>query len=201
MTTDATATTNGTLAEGVLERLKARQEAPARQDRVVTVRMPAELHQNLRDVAHKLRTSMNGLCVLALATAAEQLGRRLTMPLDESYKAIPVHVAKQIADHFDKSIVVILAYDQAFLHTHTTTYGRDATDKIAAAQWGEVCTNAVGADIRERTDFEDFRKHFDAGCLKEAVELLEWLKDNLPAGHTGAIGEFLQRRADRLRSA
>jgi len=34
--------------------------------RVITVRLPAELHQKLKDLAHERKISMNELCVRAL---------------------------------------------------------------------------------------------------------------------------------------
>ncbi len=49
------------------------------------------------------------------------------------YKPIPVEVARQISHEFDKSMVVILAYDPAHLLMHTVTYGVDPLDKETAA--------------------------------------------------------------------
>jgi hypothetical protein len=88
------------------------------------------------------------------------------------YKPIPVHVAKQIADHYEKSQVVIVAVDPVHDLTHTTTYGVSADDKVESALLGDWCAALIGCDVGKRTNYEDFRNDFDAARLKEAVELL-----------------------------
>ena len=44
------------------------------------------------------------------------------------YKPIPVQEAKRLAVQYDKSMIVILAYDPLHGLTHTTTYGVAAFD-------------------------------------------------------------------------
>lgn len=85
------------------------------------------------------------------------------------YKAIPVKTAKEIADHFDKSIVIIFSYDPIYGMLHTTTYGNGPQDKIDAAQGGEIATKALGGITELRKDFQDYR-------LEVANRLLNALK-------------------------
>lgn len=92
-------------------------------------------------------------------------------------KNIPVEAAKRIAEVYGKSHVVILAYDKHAEMTYTATYGVEAQDKVQAARLGDILTTAAGADIHKSTMYEDFRRDFDAGRLKQAEELL------LSAGH------------------
>jgi predicted HicB family RNase H-like nuclease len=57
-----------------LEKLKA----PWKQSSVVTVRLPRETHERLREVAHEKRTSLNVLCVASLEAALNELEKPLT---------------------------------------------------------------------------------------------------------------------------
>lgn len=94
------------------------------------------------------------------------------------YKGVPVEVAKQIAGSYGKDMVVILCYDHASNRTHTTTYGIAPVDKVSAANAGEICTQALGGDLRRSINYEDFRKDLDAG-KQRAME--EAIKKHLPA--------------------
>lgn len=80
------------------------------------------------------------------------------------YKPVPVEAARQIAHQFDKSTVVILAYDPVHELTHTATYGKSAADKDAAA-------SLVG-DISQRQTHEDFRTT-DQAARAESIEQLK----------------------------
>jgi hypothetical protein len=53
------------------------------------------------------------------------------------YQPVPVSAAREIAAKFDKTMVVILAYDPAHQLTHTTSYGVSAFEKEQAASVGE----------------------------------------------------------------
>mgnify|MGYP006908234730 CR=1 FL=1 len=86
------------------------------------------------------------------------------------YKPVAVDVARQIATQFDKSAVVILSYDPVHQLTHTTTYGRSAADKDAAAKLGDACASLVG-DLSRRTNYEDYRTT-DQAVRAEAIERL-----------------------------
>jgi hypothetical protein len=77
--------------------------------------------------------------------------------MSEKYQPIPVSAAAEIAERFAKSIVVITAYDRQYELTHTTTYGRDAQDKLDAAAAGEYLHRCAGGDLSKREIYEDFR--------------------------------------------
>lgn len=88
------------------------------------------------------------------------------------YKPIPVAVAKEIADKFGKSIVVILAFDREWERTHTTTYGVTSFEKENAAAVGEIATQAIGCDLGRKQVFEDFHRDYAPAFYKRAVEIL-----------------------------
>src|SRR3954454_15981188 len=81
------------------------------------------------------------------------------------YKQITTDVAKQIAEHFEKSQVVVWAWDPAHELVHVTTYGVSAEDKVVAAQSGELVGQVLGLDRSKQRSFQDFRQHFDAGLF------------------------------------
>lgn len=76
---------------------------------------------------------------------------------DHEYKSVPVSVAKEISDNFDKSMVVIAAWDPVFGMLHTTTFGRTDQEKEWAAKAGEMVTQVLGADPAQAIRHEDFR--------------------------------------------
>jgi hypothetical protein len=88
-----------------------------------------------------------------------------------NYKAIPVSEALRVAEAYEKSMVVITAWDPKAQLVHTTTYGKDATDKELAALLGEVFARAAGADLSRARVFEDYR-FVDEGKQAEKVEAL-----------------------------
>lgn len=73
------------------------------------------------------------------------------------YMAIPVETARKLSRDFSKSIVIICAWDPAHKLLHTTTYGVEPTDKIAAAKGGDICAKALGMDMTQKDPVEDFR--------------------------------------------
>lgn len=85
------------------------------------------------------------------------------------YKPVTVETARTIAESFDKSIVIIAAYDSVHGMLHITTYGTDPTAKEAAAKGGEIVNKALGGVREASVDFEDYR-------LKQAQNLLSALK-------------------------
>lgn len=92
--------------------------------------------------------------------------------MDDTYIPIPVSVAKQIAEHFAKSQVVILAYDSKFEMTHATSYGVEAFDKENAAAVAESCTKHIGGDLSKKVSFEDFHADMDPASFRETQEAL-----------------------------
>lgn len=91
------------------------------------------------------------------------------------YIPIPVSEAQRISDLYQKSMVVILAYDPAHQMSHATTFGVTADDKVYAAQMADRTVDMMGELGRTKTVHEDFRQDFDAGLYKEAVDLLQLL--------------------------
>jgi hypothetical protein len=77
--------------------------------------------------------------------------------MSKPYKPIPVAEARTIAEIYDKSIVIIFAWDPVFGMIHTTTFGRSEQEKHWAAEGGEIATRALGALPELKTTFEDFR--------------------------------------------
>lgn len=74
------------------------------------------------------------------------------------YFPVPVSSARDIANAFGKQIVVIVAVDRVHGQVHTTTYGKEAFDKIAAAELGQVLAEAAGGFTPAAHCFEDFRQ-------------------------------------------
>lgn len=97
-----------------------------------------------------------------------------TLPVE--YKPIPVGVAQKVAESYDKSIVVIIAYDPAFSVFHSSTFGVKAEDKVTAANLGEAFSDLV-SDTAKATYFEDFRD-MDAAKAKVQIDDLKRDKDN-----------------------
>lgn len=75
------------------------------------------------------------------------------------YREIPVAEARRLAGEFDKSMVVILAFDPVHLRTHVTTFGVDSEDKLRAAEAGELCAKTILGEkaFEDRTVHADYR--------------------------------------------
>jgi hypothetical protein len=85
------------------------------------------------------------------------------------YEPVPVEVAREIAEKYHKSIVIIFAHDPVHGLMHTTTYGTDPQNKAWAAQGGEIATKALGGIPQSDMVFEDYR-------LEQARKLLAVLR-------------------------
>lgn len=117
------------------------------------------------------------------------------------YKPVPVHAAAQIADLFEKDVVVIFAIDAANCRAHYTTFGRLPGDKLLAAEYGALFARAVHTrdELDQQICFEDFRleaaklkaqrdqllkacklwdEGFEDGEQFTPDQLLKWLNDN-----------------------
>lgn len=105
-----------------------------------------------------------------------------------SYKPIPVEDAREIAAKYDKTMVVILAWDPKFQVTHTTTYGVSAFEKEQAAAAGEIACQALGGDLSRKSTFEDFHENYDPALLREATEILKTIRSR-----NGTNSHMLQR--------
>lgn len=112
------------------------------------------------------------------------------------YQAIPVIVARMIAEKYAKNQVVILAWDAMHGLTHTTTYGVSAFEKENAAAVGAICTKAIGADLSAKQTFEDFHDNMDPALYREALELLRLIRNR-----QGCTGPMLQSAERILKAA
>jgi len=90
----------------------------------------------------------------------------------EGYRPVPVNVAREISERFEKSMVVIGTYDSKHDMLHTTTYGVEPKDKENAADWGELFAGLVcGEGFERRQVFEDYR-FLDQGARAQKIEHL-----------------------------
>ncbi len=85
------------------------------------------------------------------------------------YVPVPVEAAREIAEKYAKSIVIINCWDSTHGMIHTTTYGIDAQHKEWAALGGEVAARALGGLVEAATNYEDYR-------LTQARKLLDALR-------------------------
>lgn len=102
--------------------------------------------------------------------------RKKKCKLPDGYKFVPVDAAKEVAEKFDKDIVVIVSYQEAGNMFHCTTYGDRPVHKIVAAQMGENCMRAAGADPVIKNTYEDFRFRTEAEWAKEREQLHDRIK-------------------------
>jgi hypothetical protein len=92
------------------------------------------------------------------------------------YIPVPVEAAKQVARQFEKSVVVIAAWDRAFNKFHTASYGESADDKIVAANLADLIPLAAGCDPQSLVTHEDFRHRTEAGWAVERHRLLDMIR-------------------------
>lgn len=94
------------------------------------------------------------------------------------YLEVPVSAAMATADQFQKDIVIIAAWTREHDRVHITTFGREPRDKVMAATGGDKIYAALGFDLEQCVQFEDFRKHHDAA---RATAMLQAIQKHLPA--------------------
>jgi hypothetical protein len=93
------------------------------------------------------------------------------------YKPVPVEAAREIAEKYDKSIVIIFSHDPVHALMHTTTYGTNPQNKELKA------------------DFEDYR-------LDQARKLLASLRTaRAYIGGDGSKNETLRRIDETIETA
>ena len=98
------------------------------------------------------------------------------MDIPGTYKSVPVSAARDIANVFDKNVVVIVSWDSTHNLMHTTTYGKSEMDKIWSASLGEIVTKAAGGDVSQKLTNEDWRLRTEAGWAIEKDNLLKRIK-------------------------
>lgn len=72
----------------------------------------------------------------------------------KKYKQIPVSAAREIAKKYDKSIVIINAWDPEHGLLHTTTWGRNKEECGWAAEGGKISAKALGADLEQAVHYQ-----------------------------------------------
>lgn len=105
------------------------------------------------------------------------------------YTPVPVEAAKDIAEKYGKSIVIIFSHDPIHGLLHTTTYGTDPQNKAWAAQGGEIATKALGGITELSTEFEDYR-------LAQANALLSALKGVMKQIEAGSLVRNVENDAE-----
>lgn len=77
---------------------------------------------------------------------------------------IPIHVsvAQHLADGHGKDIVLIVGWDRASNKTNIVTWGRESTQKEAAAKAGETIAKQLGLADELADVHEDFRREGEA---------------------------------------
>lgn len=116
------------------------------------------------------------------------------------YIPVTVDAARQVANAFQKHIVVIVSVDHLHDKLHTTTYGRYPEDKIVAAHLGEVLAETAGADMGKLQSFEDFRNLPAAERAAEIETLKELIRGVISrceapeiGGYVGRDGQFINK--------
>lgn len=89
-------------------------------------------------------------------------------------KSIPVAIATQVAEKFEKAIVLIVAWDAVYGTTHIVTYGVTPEQKEMAALGGDLTAQQLGMAMEQMTRFEDFRT-IDQAKRAEQIERLRKL--------------------------
>lgn len=85
---------------------------------------------------------------------------------------LPVDAARELAEKYRKSMVVILSYDPVSGLTHTTTYGIEPVDKERAADVGRQCAKLIcGEGFAQRKSYEDYR-FLDQGKRAQQIDRL-----------------------------
>jgi len=60
------------------------------------------------------------------------------------YKGVPIAVAQEIANKYDKNQVIIVCWDKEHSKTHVVTYGKSKQECIEAADGGNMIKRALG---------------------------------------------------------
>ncbi len=90
-----------------------------------------------------------------------------------AYKPIPSVEARILAEKYDKSIVILWAWDPVYGLLHTTTYGVSQQEKDWAAKGGEIATAALGGQVPARIEYEDYRIAHLAELTRACEQLLD----------------------------
>jgi hypothetical protein len=67
---------------------------------------------------------------------------------------IPSEVLKDIAEKFDKDIVVMVAWDMKSGHIHGVSYAKKKAHKAGAHNMSKAFVSLAGGDIEQSVEFE-----------------------------------------------
>lgn len=93
------------------------------------------------------------------------------------YKPVTVQAASQLAEHFSKDWIIVLAGDNVHDQTHFTSYGRSAADKSLSAGLCDHLATLLGFSPEETRQYADFRTKPAAQRAEEVERLLQLLRD------------------------
>jgi len=77
-------------------------------------------------------------------------------------KAIPVDLARKLADDTGRDIMVIVGWDEDSDRMLIVTWGRTPAQKTSAANAGELIEKCLGLDSSKAETYEDFRREGEA---------------------------------------
>ena len=103
-------------------------------------------------------------------------------------KPIPVDAARQIADEYQKDVVLFLAWDEASDRTHIVTWGRRPSQKTTAAVAGDMIRGMLRLGKTET--YADFRRE------GEAATTVDMLRRKLSAIRTALDEIVISEGAD-----
>lgn len=89
----------------------------------------------------------------------------------DDYKPVTVEAARQIGQHFEMGVVVILSMDSKHNLMHCTTWGDSAAQKALAADLGDQLARSSGIDFSKLQTFEDYRTRTQA----ESAQIIDRL--------------------------
>ena len=88
---------------------------------------------------------------------------------ERSYKPIPVDAARQLADDYEKDIVLFVGWDEASNTTNVVTWGRDPVQKQSAAIAGDTIREALKLGETSAQVHEDFRREGEAARVVDEL--------------------------------
>lgn len=96
--------------------------------------------------------------------------------MSEVYTPVPVDDAAAIANRRHKDVVVIISIDRRHDLMHTTSFGKTADEKPVAAELADQLMTAIGCDLSQKRNFEDFRDQREAAQTAENLRRLRTLR-------------------------
>lgn len=112
-----------------------------------------------------------------------------------TYVPIPVAVAQQIADGHKKDIVLIVGWDDDSNKTNIVTWGREPSQKEAAAKAGETIAKQLGLADELADVHEDFRRE---GETAKEVDRLRRAIGNAVRGIRAEVSDQTQGLSETL---